>query len=122
MTTQAKVIIGGLATVVVVLSIALGVALASNDDDGMRHMNFDGNGYMSMMQAMGNMDSDEMLAQMERILGAEDYQRMLDHIAEHRRGGGMAGQGMDGMMHQMMDGMMQQMPADRYNVMPMMPR
>jgi hypothetical protein len=63
-----------------------------------------------------------MLGHMREVLGPEGYQRMLDHIAEHRRGGGMHGLGIDGIMHQMMDGMMQQMPADRNNVMPMMPR
>jgi hypothetical protein len=73
------------------------------------------------MQAMGNMDSDEMLARMRAILAPEGSEQMLDHMAEHRGGGG-AGPGMDGMMHQLMDGMMQQMPADQNNVMPMMLR
>jgi putative AlgH/UPF0301 family transcriptional regulator len=77
---------------------------------------------MGMMQAMGNMDSDRMLVAMKEVLGPEAYQRMLDHIAEHRKGGAMAGNaGMDSMMHQMMDDMMQQMPGDRENIMPMMP-
>jgi len=121
MNTQAKIIIAGLTTGLAVLAIALAVALSSDDDDGMGHMN-QTNGYMGMMQAMGNMDSDRMLADMREVLGPEGYQRMLDHMAEHRKGGHMAGNGsMDSMMHQMMDGMMQQMPADRNNVMPMMP-
>jgi hypothetical protein len=37
-TQQAKLIIGGLAAVVVVLAITLGVALARNDNGGMPHM------------------------------------------------------------------------------------
>jgi len=121
MNTQAKISIAGLTAGVAVLIIALAIALSSDDDDGMGHMN-QTNGYTGMMQAMGNMDSDRMLERMREVLGAEGYQRMLDHIAEHRKAGQMSGNaGMDSMMHQMMDGMMQQMPADRNNVMPMMP-
>lgn len=78
---------------------------------------------MGMMQAMGRMDSDEMLSRMEGILGPERYQAMVTHTAEHRRGTAMTpGSGIDGMMHMMMDGMMNQMPADRNNMMPMGPR
>jgi hypothetical protein len=77
---------------------------------------------MGMMQAMGDMDSDRMLTGMREVLGPDRYQRMLEHIAEHRKGGSMTGSaGMDGMMHQMMDGMMQQMPGDQKNIMPINP-
>ena len=121
MNTQAKIIIAGLTTGVAILAIALAVALSSDDDESVGHTN-QTSGYMGMMQAMGNMDSDRMLAGMREVLGPEGYQRMLDHIAEHRKGGQMPGNaGMDSMMHQMMDGMMQQMPGDRENIMPMMP-
>lgn len=64
-----------------------------------------------MMRAMGRMDSDDMLAGMRSILGEQDYQQMLAHMAAHRAGGAMrddAG----------IDGMMQQMPADENDVMP----
>lgn len=122
MNSQAKLTIAGLSALVMVLAIALVAALATgDDDDGLGHMN-QANGYMGMMQGMGNMNSDQMLAGMREVLGPDGYQRMLDHIAEHRRGGSMAGgTSMDSMMHQMMDGMMQQMPADEDNIMPMMP-
>ena len=122
MTQQAKLVIAALVLAVAVLAVALGMALSSDDNGGMPHMGSGGGGYMGMMQAFGGMDSGEMLEAMRDVLGSEGYQRMLDHIAEHRRGGGMPGQGMDGMMHQMMDGMMRQMPADEGNVMPMTPR
>lgn len=122
MTQQAKVIIAALVVAVVVLAVGLGVALSSEDSDGMPHMGARSGGYMGMMQAFGGMDTDEMLGAMRNVLGPEGYQRMLNHIAEHRGGGGMPGQGMDGMMHQMMDGMMQQMPADENEIMPMTPR
>ena len=122
MNTQAKIIVAGLTAGVAVLAIAFAVALLSDDDDGVGHMN-QVSGYMGMMQSMGNMDSDRMLAAMRDVLGADGYQRMLDHIAEHRKGGQMAGNAsMDSMMHQMMDGMMQQMPADSGGNMPMGPR
>ena len=121
MNTLAKIIIAGLTTGVAILAIALAVALSSDDDESVGHMN-QTSGYMGMMHAMGNMDSDRMLVAMREVLGPEAYQRMLDHIAEHRKGGAMTGNaGMDSMMHQMMDGMMQQMPGDRENIMPMMP-
>ena len=121
MNTQARIIIGTLIAAVTVLAVALAVSLSSDDDNGIGHMN-QANGYMGMMAGMSSMNSDQMLAGMRQVLGAEGYQRMLDHIAEHRNGGQMAGNtSMDGMMHQMMDGMMQQMPADHENIMPMMP-
>lgn len=123
MNSQAKLTIAGLSALVAVLAIALVAALASgDDDDGLSHMS-QSSGYMGMMQGMGAMNSDQMLAGMREVLGPDGYQRMLDHIDEHRRGGSMTGgTGMDSMMHQMMDGMMLQMPADRNNIMPMGPR
>lgn len=121
MNTQPKIIIAGLTAGVALLAVTLAVALSTGDDGGMGHMN-QPNGYVGMMQAMGNMDSDGMLEQMREVSGPEGYQRMLDHIAEHRKGGQTAGNAsMDSMMHQMMDGMMQQLPADENNIMPMMP-
>jgi hypothetical protein len=121
MTARAKIIITGLAGTVAILAVALAVVLATDDDDAGNHMG-QTNGYMGMMQAMGDMSSDRMLTAMREVLGPDGYQRMLDHIADHRKGGQMPGNtGMDGMMHQMMDGMMQQMPADQKNIMPMAP-
>lgn len=120
MTGQAKAVIGGLAAVVVALSVTLGLALASANDDDMPHMNSAADAHLGM--AMGSMDSDEMLTQMREIFGAEGYESMLEHNADHQHDGSMAGPGMDGMMQQMMDAMMRQMPADRHHVIPIGPR
>jgi hypothetical protein len=123
MTSQAKLVIGGLVALVVILATSLAVALAADSgNDGFGHMGARNNSYMSMMQAFGNMDSNQMLTMMREVLGEDGYRSMLEHFAEHRGGAGMPGGGMDGMMHQMMDGMMQQMSPDRDNIMPMMPR
>jgi hypothetical protein len=119
MTKGLKLLIGGLASAVVVLAVALGVSLAS-DHGNDAHRASSGNGYMGMMQAMGNMDSDQMLARMKDILGPDGYQKMLDHMAQHRQGQASGSPSIDGMMHQMMDGMMQQMPDDTNHHMPMM--
>jgi hypothetical protein len=121
MNTQARVIIGVLGAVAVALAVTLGVVIAMDDDDMMAnrdHMT-SGDSYAGMMQAMGDMNSDAMLAHMQDVLGADGYRRMIDHMNEHRAGGPMTGDaGIDEMMHSMMDGMMQHMPADVDNIMP----
>lgn len=116
---QAKIIIGAL--VIVVASLAVGLAaVASDDGDSMAGMRMDGrDSYAGMMQAMGTMDSDAMLTHMREAIGDEGYRRMLDHWRDHRAGGPMAGAGVDEMMHQMMDSMMQRMPADRGRILPL---
>ena len=78
MNNQAKVIIGALAALAAVLAIGLVVSLASDDDMGMgvgMGMNNSDNHSMGMMQAMGNMDSEEMLEHMRQVLGDDGYQR-----------------------------------------------
>lgn len=121
MSQQAKFITAALSILAIVLALGLIVSLAMDNDD--MHTNMNGNHSMGMMQAMGNMDSDAMLEHMREVLGESGFQRMLGHMAEHRNGAGMpSGASVDEMMHRMMDGMMQQMPADRENMMPMMPR
>ena len=52
MTTQVKVIVGGLVAAVAILSVALGVALMDENDDD-HHMGTGNDNYMGMMQAMG---------------------------------------------------------------------
>ena len=125
MNNQAKIIIGALAALAAVLAIGLVVSLASDDDMGMgagMGMN-NSNHSMGMMQAMGNMDSEEMLDHMRQVLGEDGYQRMLSHMRDHRNGAAMpSGSSLDDMMHRMMDGMMQQMPDDSGSNMPMGPR
>jgi hypothetical protein len=121
MKSGANVTIVALSAAVVALVVGLVVALAWDHDPD--HMNARGNDYVRMMDAMGRMDSDEMLDRMRVILGEDRYQDMLAHMAQHRNGTAAApGSGIEGMMHMMMDGMMNQMPADRNNMMPMMPR
>jgi hypothetical protein len=124
MSTQTTAIIAGLAAMVVVLAIALGVALASdNSNDSTPRMASDGDGYMGMMGAFGRMDSGEMLSMMQAVLGPEDYLAMLEHFGEHSGGAQMPhATGVDGMMHRMMDGFFERMPADENNLMPMGPR
>ena len=123
MKTRTTIAIGGLLAVVVGLGVALGVVLATGDAEGSNgtwhRMDSDsGDGSMSMMEAMGTMDSDAMLQHMRDALGEDGYQRMLDHMREHGAGGPMTGDPtIDDMMHRMMDGMMEHMPADN-GVMP----
>lgn len=123
MTTQAKIVIAALSALSVGLAIVLAVALASNGDDDMDHMGTAGDGYMGMMQAMGGMDSDEMLKSMQGILGPDAFKQMADHMAAHRGSGQAPGSAsVDSMMHRMMDGMMQRMPDDSNHMMPLAPR
>ena len=97
MTQQAKLVIVGLSLAVVSLVLVLAAVLASDDDGSMNHMGSSGDPYMGMMQAMGQMNSDQMLDMMRPILGPDGYQRMLEHMAEHRRGGMIPhGSGVDG--------------------------
>ena len=77
-----------------------------------------GDGFMGMMDAMGDMDSGTFVEYMRDVLGEDGFGRMLDHMREHRDGGPMTGDPtIDDMMHRMMDGMMEHMPADN-GVMP----
>jgi hypothetical protein len=70
---------------------------------------------------MGRMDSEQMLSMMRSTLGEEGYQRIVEHMAEHRNGiRSTYDNSPGGMMHQMMDGMMQRMPDDKNKTMPMM--
>ena len=120
MTTLAKLVIGGLVAAVAILSVALGVALIDGHDDD-HYMGSGNDSYMGMMQAMGRMDSEQMLSMMRSILGEEGYQRMVQHMAEHRNGvQATYDNSPGGMMHQMMDGMLQRMPDDSRHSMPMM--
>jgi hypothetical protein len=122
MNTQTRMIIGVLGALVVALAVTLGVVIAMDDDDGAMagrsHMDAD-DSYAGMMQSMSDLDSDAMLDYMRDVLGADGYQRMMDHLSDHRTGGPMTGDpDVDQMMHRMMDGMMQHMPADADNIMP----
>ena len=118
MTQRTPWIVAGLAVVIAVLVVSVTAFVAMNGDDD-DHMGRIDNDYMGMMGAMGRMDSDDMLERMRSILGEQDYQQMLAHMAAHRAGGAMRDDaGIDGMMHRMMDGMMQQMPADSDHIMP----
>ena len=122
MSTQARMIIGVLGALVVAFAVTLGVVIAMDDDAGTMagrgYMDGD-DGYAGMMQAMGDLDSDAMLSHMREVLVADGFQRMMDHLADHRAGGPMTGDAeVDDMMHRMMDGMMQHMPADSDNIMP----
>ena len=122
MTRGVTFLVGGLVAAIAVLTVALGVALIDgHDDDGMMMGGRGNDNYMGMMQAMGRMESDQMLQMMRSVLGEEAFKRMQQHMAEHR--GGMPSiydNSPGGMMHQMMDGMMQRMPDDRTHSMPMM--
>ena len=89
MNTQARVIIAALGAIIVGLVVVIGVmAVSGNDDDG--HVAGDmmsGHyGYMGMMGAMGRVDCEDMLTHMQEVLGEDDYQRMLAHMAEHQSG------------------------------------
>ena len=57
---------------------------------------------------------------MKEVLGSDAYQKILDHLAQHRQGQASGNVTIDGIMHQMMDGMMQQMPDDSGHQMPIM--
>lgn len=94
------------------LSLALGLALAGDDDDSAA-MRPGMSGYAGMMGAMAQMDSETMLQRMREVLGEDGYQAMLAHMAAHRNGtAGDTAPGIDGMMHRLMDGMMSMMPPD----------
>lgn len=120
MNRQAQIVIVALIAIIVGLGITVGVLAAGDDDSNSPMSSMDSDdAYMGMMGAMADMDSDAMLAHMRGVLGEEGYQRMLDHIANHRDGGPMTGSpAIDEMMHSMMDGMMQHMPADGNDVLP----
>ncbi len=94
------------------LALALGIALARDNDDS-PSMRPGMNGYAGMMGAMAMMDTETMLERMREVLGDDGYQAMLDHMQAHRNGtAGDTLPGVDGMMHRLMDGMMSMMPAD----------
>ena len=102
-----RIAIGLLAALVVMVSVGVAVAVMNDDD-----MHQAQGGYAGMMGAMGDMDSDAMLARMQEVLGEKDYQRMLEHLQAHRSGTGTDHEGIDQMMHRMMDGIMNEMPMD----------
>lgn len=115
MITPTRTIIGVLAAAVIVLGIALGVALASDDDQD-ADMITDVQGYAGMMSAMASMDSEAMLAHMKEVLGEDAFDRIEDHF---RGGTPMADMSeIDQMMHMMMDGMMAKMPPDSESILP----
>ena len=109
-------LVGFLALLVIVLAVGLGAMYMGNHDSG--HMGGGANAYMTMMSSMGQMDSDAMLEQMEAILGPEDFQRLLDHMAAHKTGSAPTDSAVSEMMHKMMDGMMQAMPSDSHHILP----
>ena len=126
MDQRAKVIIGALVVVIAILAAGLVAVVATDDGDDAMDAGMAGAGmtggdsYVGMMQAMGDMDSDAMLAHMREVLGEDGYGRMLEHWRNHRAGGPMTGDaGVDEMMHQMMDSIMQRMPADRDHMFPL---
>ena len=121
MNPAARVTIAVLAFAVVMLAVALVVALHDDDDDDSTLAGMPGSGpYMGMMQAMGGMDSDAMLAQMRGALGDDAYEQMMQHFQNHHSSGPMTDDpGIDEMMHRMMDGMMQQMPSDSDGTLPL---
>lgn len=124
MNQRAKVIIGALIVIVLIMGATLAVAVSRNNNNatGVReqeHMH-GGDAYTAMMQAMGEMNADAMLAHMREVLGEDGYRRMLEHWRNHRAGAPMADSaGVDEMMHQMMDAMMQRMPPDRDHTLPL---
>ena len=122
MTTKTNILLWGLAAAVIALTISLVVSLYDgHDNDHMNASVYRGNdSYMGMMQAMGSMDSDQMLSMMRSILGEDDYSEMLQHMADHRNGmDSVYEDSTSGMMHRLMVGMMQRMPDDRGHNMPM---
>lgn len=105
MTSQAKLVVATMGIGFVVLTIALFVSMASGDG----HHNDQGDGYMDMMGAMGDMDSADMLAHMREVMGDEAFAKMEQHMTDHRLMPMTGNEDMDAMMHQMMDGMMDHM-------------
>ena len=119
MITPTRVLIGVLAVAVVGLGIALGVALATDDDGSGDHMMSQGDGFAGMMSAMGETNSDAMLTHMKEVLGDDGYNRMQQHFRDHQSGAPTSGMtDIDQMMHTMMDGMMAEMPADSNDILP----
>ena len=115
MITRTRTIVGVLSAAVIGLGIALGVALADDDEpDG--HMMDDGQGVKEMTSAMASVDSDAMLAHMKEVLGEDGFNRMQDHFRSGTPVDGMTE--MDGMMHKMMEGMMAEMPAGSNDSLP----
>lgn len=121
MNNTARIVVGVLIAIVVGLGIAVGVMATRDNQDSVAmgsHMGGTDDGYQGMMGAMGSMDSEAMLGHMREILGEDGYNRMMQHLQDHRDGMTTGDAGVDGMMHQMMDGMMQHMPADSQDILP----
>lgn len=114
MNKQARLIIGGLAALVVILSGAL-IAVAVDGDD---HGGSTNDAYMGMMRSMGDMDSNGMLQNMKTALGEDGYQGMMAHFRDHMSGNMAGNAAVDNMMHGMMDGMMSRIPADAGGMLP----
>src|SRR3990172_1264691 len=106
MNKRAMIIIGGLVDAV----------LATDDGDdtsGDPHGATASDGSMSMMEAMGDGDTDGFVEHMRDAHGEDGVGRMLDHMRKHGAGGPMTGDPtIDDMTHPMMDGMMEHMQAD----------
>ncbi|MFN0145626.1 MAG: hypothetical protein ACKVT1_03885 [Dehalococcoidia bacterium] len=120
MVTPGRAIIAVLAIAVAGLGAALGITLATDDDDGeTAQMMVQGQGVAGMMSAMAAMDSDAMLVHMKEVLGEDGFQRMQQHFRDHASGAPITGMAdIDQMMHRMMDGMMAEMPPDVDNMLP----
>lgn len=111
MTSQTKAIMTVLAGGVVILAILF--AVAAVDAWGGDMHNDDGDSYMGMMGAMGEMDSGDMMTHMRDMMDDETFAQMQEHMATHESMPMTSGMSTDGMMHQMMDGMMDHMMDGR---------
>lgn len=119
MITPSRAIIGVLTAMVVGLSVALALVLASDDDGTDNHMVGQGQGFAGMMSAMADMDSDSMLEYMKEVLGEDGFQQMVQHFQDHSGGASMTGMSdVDQMMHTMMDGIFAEMPSDSHHILP----
>ena len=122
MNKRAMIIIGGLVAAILGLGITLEAVLATDDGDdtsGDPHGAAASDGSMSMMEAMGDGDTDGFVEHMRDAHGEDGVGRMLDHMREHGAGEPMAGDPtIDDMTHPMMDGMMEDMQADKDGLMP----
>ena len=111
MNTRTTIAIGGLLAAVVAFGVGLGVVFATDDEAG--------DGFMGMMEAMGDGDPDGFAGHMRKAHGEDGVGRMLDHMRDHGASGPMTGDpAIDDMTHPMMDGMMEDMQADKDGLMP----
>lgn len=107
MTTQARLAIGVLAVLLVVLIAALAISLAYDDN-----MHND-SGYSGMVSAMHDGNLNGFMASMREAMNDEDYAAMTAHMQAHQAGSSMMDDAaFNGMMHRMMDEMMSGMMND----------